>query len=103
MTAAISPLNLITLEPCVVPKLVPVTVTKVPSGPDVGEMVVMVGVVVAVTVSPVEPATDPKVAWMVAVPAATPVANPPVVMLATPVLEEVHTTEPVRFCVLLSL
>lgn len=38
------PLNVIVLPPCVVPKLVPVTVTDVPTGPEVGLKLVMVGV-----------------------------------------------------------
>jgi hypothetical protein len=44
-----------------------------------------------------------KVAEIVLVPTATPVARPAVVMVATPVFEEVHVTWPVRFCVVLSL
>ena len=31
------PLNLTVLEPCVAPKFVPVIVTEVPTGPDVGD------------------------------------------------------------------
>jgi type III secretory pathway component EscT len=57
----------------------------------------------AVTVRPVDPLIEPKVAWIVALPVATPVARPAAVMLATPVLLELHVTELVRFCVLLSL
>jgi len=57
----------------------------------------------AVTVRPVDPLIPPEVAWIVALPVATPVARPAAVMLATPVLLELHVTDAVRFCVLLSL
>jgi len=40
------PLNFTVLAPCVEPKLVPVIVTDVPTGPDVGDRVVMLGVTV---------------------------------------------------------
>ena len=56
-----------------------------------------------VTVSPVEPLIPPEVAWIVVLPAATPVAKPPLVIVATDVVDEVQVTELVRFCVLLSL
>ena len=46
---------------------------------------------------------EPETAWIVVLPVATPVASPPLVIVATDVLVEVHVTEPVRFCVLLSL
>jgi hypothetical protein len=58
--------------------------------------------VTAVTVRVVEPLTVPETALIVLVPAPTAVANPPVVMVATPVVAELHVTEPVRFCVELS-
>ena len=57
----------------------------------------------AVTVSPVEPLIDPEVALIVVLPAATPVARPALVIVATAVFVELHVTELVRFCVLLSL
>jgi hypothetical protein len=57
----------------------------------------------AVTVTLVDPLIEPNVAWIVVLPAATPVARPAAVMLATPVLLELHVTELVRFNVLLSL
>lgn len=41
VTVATVPLNLTVLEPCVVPKPLPVMVTDVPTGPDVGERLVM--------------------------------------------------------------
>ena len=60
------------------------------------------GVAVGVTVRVVEPVTVPDVAWMVVVPAAMLPANPPLPMLATVVVVEVHVAVAVRFCVLLS-
>src|SRR5438045_1853598 len=41
--AATSPLNVRVLEPCVEPKFAPVIVTKVPTGPDVGFRLEIVG------------------------------------------------------------
>ena len=46
---------------------------------------------------------EPATAWIVVPPGATPVARPPLVIVATAVLEEVHVTTAVRFCILLSL
>jgi hypothetical protein len=40
---AVVPLNLTVLAPCVVPKFVPVMVTGVPTGPEVGDTPVMLG------------------------------------------------------------
>jgi hypothetical protein len=57
---------------------------------------------VTVTVRVVEPLIAPEVACILLVPAATPVANPPAVIVATPVVCEVQVTEPVKFCVELS-
>ena len=57
----------------------------------------------AVIVSTVEPLTEPRVALMVVLPTLAPVARPPLVMVAAAVLLELHVTEAVRFCVLLSL
>jgi hypothetical protein len=57
----------------------------------------------AVTVSTVEPTIDPEVALIVLAPAATAVASPPELMVAVDRVPEAHATEPVRFCVLLSL
>ena len=59
-------------------------------------------VVVAVTVRPVDPPIAPEVAVMVALPTLAPVARPPLVTVAFALLE-VHVTDAVRFCVLLSL
>ena len=42
------PLNLTVLVPCVAPKLVPVIVTAVPTGPLVGDRLVSVGATVTV-------------------------------------------------------
>jgi hypothetical protein len=58
--------------------------------------------VAAVTVRPVDPLIAPEVAVMVALPVAAPVARPAAVIVAFALLE-LHVTEPVRFCVLLSL
>jgi hypothetical protein len=73
-------------------------VSTVASGSDV---VVMVSGA-ACTVSIVLPLTPPKVAEMVVLPALAPVANPPVSMVATVVLEEAQVTWLVRSCVELS-
>jgi hypothetical protein len=54
-----------------------------------------------VTVSRVFPEIVPDVAVIVVEPAATPVANPPLLMVATPVFDEFHATDAVRSCVLL--
>ena len=73
--------------------------------PERGAPMLTVGGVVsggAVTVSPVDPLTAPEVAVMVALPVAAPVARPAAVIVAFALLE-LHVTEPVRFCVLLSL
>jgi hypothetical protein len=51
----------------------------------------------------VEPVIEPEVARIVVLPPATPVANPPLVIVAAAVFEELQVTVPVRFCVLLSL
>ena len=51
--AWLTPLKATVLVPCVFPKLVPVIVTEVPSGPEVGDKLVMLGaVVVTVKVTP---------------------------------------------------
>src|SRR5438552_11879654 len=61
----------------------------------------------AVTVSVVLPETPPKVAVIVVVPAATDVARPcdppALLIVATPVLDELQATWVVRSCVVLSL
>src|SRR5579871_4483423 len=59
--------------------------------------------VAAVTVNVVDPLIAPDVALIVLVPTPTPVANPPVVIVAVEVVPDAHVTDPVRFCVLLSL
>jgi len=46
------PLNLTVLDPCVLPKVVPVIVTEVPTGPDVGDRLVIVGVGSTVKLTP---------------------------------------------------
>src|SRR2546427_13126807 len=60
-----------------------------------------------VTVSVVFPETPPKVAVIVVVPVATDVAKPceppALLIVATPVLDELHVTWVVRSCVVLSL
>jgi hypothetical protein len=47
------PLNVTVLVPCVVPKFVPVMVTAVPTGPEVGDRFVMLGGTVTVKLTPV--------------------------------------------------
>ena len=63
--------------------------------------------VAGVTVNPVEPDTLPVAAVMMTDPALTPIARPwessALLTAATAVLEEVHATEAVRFCVELSV
>src|ERR1017187_8864123 len=59
--------------------------------------------VAAVTVNTVDPLTAPDVALIVLVPTATPLANPPTVIVATPVVADAQVTDAVRSCVLLSL
>ena len=54
------PLNLTVLVPCVVPKFVPVIVTDVPTVPEVGDKVVMLGVASTVKLTPLL-ATPPTV------------------------------------------
>jgi hypothetical protein len=49
---AFVPLNATVLPPCVAPKFVPVIVTEVPTGPEVGERLVMLGGTVTVNVLP---------------------------------------------------
>jgi hypothetical protein len=51
----------------------------------------------------VEPTVDPCVALIMLMPTPAPVANPPVVIVATEIVADPHVTEPVKFCVLLSL
>ena len=55
------------------------------------------------TVSVVEPTTEPNVALMLVVPCANVVANPVLLMLATPDCEDPHVTHVLRLRVLLSL
>jgi hypothetical protein len=54
------PLNVTVLVPCVAPKLVPVMVTEVPAGPEVGFRLVIVGGAVTVKLTPLL-ATPPTV------------------------------------------
>jgi hypothetical protein len=54
------------------------------------------------TVSKVEPWMLPTEAWIVVCPGPTAVANAELVIVATPLAEEVHVALAVRFCVLLS-
>jgi len=61
------------------------------------------GGAVAETVRVVEPLIAPETALIVVVPTATAVATPADVIVATPVLEDDHVAEVVRFCVVLSL
>jgi hypothetical protein len=56
-----------------------------------------------VTASVAEPLIEFMVAVIVAVPAPTPVARPAPLMVATAGADELQLTDPVTFCVLLSL
>ena len=49
---ALVPLNVTVLVPCVDPKFVPVIVTEVPTGPEVGDKLLMLGGVVTVNEAP---------------------------------------------------
>jgi hypothetical protein len=51
-TVAVVPLNLMVLVPCVEPKPVPVTVTEVPTAPEVGARFVMLGAATTVNAMP---------------------------------------------------
>ena len=64
----------------------------------------MIDVSLAVeTVNPVEPVVVPKIAEMLVVPLATLVARPALLIAATAAFEELHMTDAVMSCVLLSL
>lgn len=52
-----------------------------------------------VTVRFVDPLTAPETALILLVPVPAAVTNPPAVIVATPVVCELHVTELVRFCV----
>jgi 1,4-dihydroxy-2-naphthoyl-CoA synthase len=56
----------------------------------------------AVTVNSVVPSTAPEAASILLIPVAKPVANPPAVIVTTPVVCEVHVAVLVKFCVELS-
>lgn len=49
---AVVPLKVTALLPCVAPKFIPVIVTEVPTGPEVGDKLVMLGVDVTVKLTP---------------------------------------------------
>jgi len=87
---------------CVVPfEYVPVAVNccVAPMLIDGFAGVTEIDVSVGFTVSCVEPETELSAACICVVPAATPVAKPPVLIVATLVLDELHVTVVVRFCV----
>jgi hypothetical protein len=52
IVVAVVPLNVTVLAPCVVPKFAPVIVIDAPTAPDVGEIVVMLGVGTTVNATP---------------------------------------------------
>ena len=58
VTGALNPLNVTVLDPCCAPKLVPVTVTGLPTAPDVGDRLVMFGNTVKATPLEATPLTD---------------------------------------------
>jgi hypothetical protein len=49
------------------------------------------------TVNVVEPVTLPSIALTVELPVVTPVARPPIVIVATPEVNELHVTKGVKF------
>src|SRR5258708_18208540 len=77
-----TPLNVTVLVPCVVPKFVPAMVTEVPTCPDVGFRLVMLGGIVTVKLTPL-------------------LATPPTVMTTLPVVAPVGTGTARRVAALL--
>jgi hypothetical protein len=71
------------------------------------KVVIVVGETVTGTANTVSTSagdvTPLKLAVMLLVPTPTPVAKPPEAIVATEVVTDAHVTEPVRFCVLVSL
>jgi len=67
---AVVPLNFTVLAPCVAPKFVPVIVTEVPTGPDVVDKLVIVGVIVKM-----EPLLSTPLAWTTTFPVVAPVGT----------------------------
>ena len=59
--------------------------------------------IAGVTVSSVEPATDPDIALMLAVPVPTPLESPVLLIVATETVSDDHVAVVVRSCVLPSL
>jgi hypothetical protein len=106
VTVAVYPLNATELLPWVAPKLLPVMVTEVPTAPDDGDRLAMLGGPCGVgwTVTAVLADTPAIVAVMLAVPAVMPVASPwePGALPAVTIeeLEELHAAAAVRFCTL---
>ena len=93
---------------CVLPSLkVPVAVncSEVPLAIDAFGPLTVIDCSVAVVTARAKmfDVIPPWVAVMLLEPTATPVNKPPAAMVAAAGLEDVHVTEPVRFCVLPSL
>ncbi len=84
VTVAAVPLNVTVLVPCVDPKFAPVIVTAVPAGPELGDTLVMLGVVDTVKLTPLL-ATPPTVTttFPVVAPAGTGVARLVALQLVT--------------------
>ncbi|MGA8296612.1 MAG: hypothetical protein WB770_06185, partial [Acidimicrobiales bacterium] len=93
VTVAAVPLNVTVLVPCVDPKFVPVIVTAVPTGPEVVERLVMLGVGATVKLTPLL-ATPPTVTttFPVVAPAGTDVARLVALQLVTVAVVPLNVT-----------
>jgi len=97
VAVAVTPLKVTVLLPCVAPKFVPLTVTGVPTVPELGVRLVILGAE-ATTVRVVEPETLPNVALIVVEPACIVAAMPDASMVETDVFEEDQEAVLVRSC-----
>jgi hypothetical protein len=97
VTVAAVPLKVTVLLPWVAPKFVPLMVTAVPTPPELGVRLVILGAD-ATTVRVVEPETLPNAALIVVEPDCIVVAMPDVSMVETDVFEEDQEDVLVRSC-----
>ena len=97
VAAAVTPLKVTVLAPCVAPKFVPLMVTAVPTAPVFGVRLVILGAG-ATTVRVVEPDTLPNVALIVVEPVCIVVAMPDASMVEIDVFEEDQEAVLVRSC-----
>lgn len=74
-----TPLNAIVLDPCVAPKLEPLTVTAAPTLPEVGDNAVMAGVGITVKLTPLLP--TPPAAVTTTLPEVAPVGTVAVMLV----------------------